>query len=277
MISIFDYFDYRLFLRDFYRQQKAKNPFFSYRYIGNRVAMDSSFLIKVLQGHLHIANEKIGTFADVCNLNEKEAAYFETLVYFCKAKSEKERRLFFEKLFSIGKIKNRKLEERQYRFFQNWHHSALWSLLNFFPFKGDYAEIAEMLCPAISSKEAKRSISLLESIGLIKKNDDGIYRTTDRNLTTGKEWHSLAINQYQKEMMLRAMESLDRDPKEERNISTVTMNIPHKLLPEIDEMISSFRETLIQTVNSAKDTATDRVYQLNVQLFPLSRRRGGVE
>jgi uncharacterized protein (TIGR02147 family) len=277
MISIFDYFDYRLFLRDYYKQQKVKNPFFSYRYIGNRVAMDSSFLIKVLQGHLHIANEKIGTFVEVCNLKEKEAVYFETLVYFCKAKTDKERKLFFEKLFTIGKIKSRKLDERQYRFFQNWYHSAVWSLLNFYPFEGNYSNLAAMLCPEISPRESRQSISLLESLGLIQKNSDGVYRALDRNLTTGREWHSLAISQYQKEMMLRAQESLERDGKEERNISTVTMNISEKLLPEINGMIGTFRETLIQMVNKMDDAATDRVYQLNVQLFPLSRRRGGGE
>jgi uncharacterized protein (TIGR02147 family) len=273
MISIFDYFDYRLFLRDFYKQEKKKNPFFSYRYIGNRVGMDSSFLIKVLQGSLHIANEKIAQFVEICELDEKEAIYFETLISFSKAKTEKERKLFFEKLFSVGRIKNRKIEKQQYSFFQNWHHSAVWSLLNFYQFKGDFRGLASMLSPAILPREAKQSIKLLESLGLIERGGDGAWRVLDRNITTGKEWHSLAINQYQRDMMHLASESLERFPREERNVSTVTMNVAENVLPEIDEMISKFRETLIQFVNSHRDSEKDRVYQFNVQLFPLSAKR----
>jgi uncharacterized protein (TIGR02147 family) len=273
-ISIFDYYDYRVFLRDFYKQQKRKNAFFSYRFIGNHVEMDSSFLIKVLQGSLHISNEKIGKFVELCRFNEKEAQYFETLVYFCKAKTEKERKLYFEKLFGICRIKNRRIEESNYRFFQDWHHSAIWSLLNFYSFKGDFRELADMLDPPISLKDAKQSIALLEELGLVLRAPDGRYTVIDRNLTTGKEWHALAISNFQREMMARAQEALERFPKEERNISTVTMNIPREALPEIDELIGKFRESLIQFVNSIRDKDSDRVYQLNVQLFPLTKKRG---
>jgi uncharacterized protein (TIGR02147 family) len=273
-ISIFDYYDYRVFLRDFYKQQKGKNPFFSYRFIGYRVEMDSSFLIKVLQGVLHISNEKIGKFVELCHFNEKESHYFETLVFFCKAKTEKERKLYFEKLFGICRIKNRRIEERNYRFFQQWHHSAVWSLLNYYSFIGDFHELAEMLNPPISVKDAKQSIALLEELGLVLRNPDGRYIVVDRNLTTGKEWHAIAISNYQREMIAKAQEALERFPKEERNISTVTMNIPREALSEIDELIGKFRESLIQFVNSISNKDSDRVYQLNVQLFPLTKKRG---
>lgn len=272
-VSVFDYYDYRVFLRDFYQQQKRKNAFFSYRFIGNRVEMDSSFLIKVLQGSLHISNEKIGKFAELCRFNEKEAMYFETLVYFCKAKTEKERKVYFEKLFSIGRVKSRMIEERQYRFFRSWHHTAVWSLLNYYPFRGDYRELAGMLAPPVSVKDAKRSIVLLMELGLIRRDPDGVYRVNDRNLTTGKEWHAIAIGNYQREMIVKAQEALERFAKGERNISTVTMNVPEAALPEIEEVIAKFRESLIQFSNTFKDAESDRAYQLNVQFFPLTKKR----
>lgn len=271
MISVFDYLDYRQFLRDFYNQQKKTNAFFSYRYIGNKVGMDSSFLIKVLQGHLHVAEDRIEKFHKICNFNDKEAAYFESLVHFNKAKSEKESKLYFEKMLSINKAKSDKIVESQYEFFQKWYYSALWALMDGSPYKGEMKDLGNLLTPPIGLKETKAAIKLLEDLKLITQDADGTYRATSLNLTTGKEWRSVAIMQYQREMIKMAAESLERFPKAERDISTLTVNIPEAAIPEIRELTGEFRESLKKLVNSY--TETDRVYQMNIQMFPLSQKR----
>lgn len=271
MISVFDYLDYRQFLRDFYNQQKKTNAFFSYRYIGNKVGMDSSFLIKVLQGHLHVAEDRIEKFHKICNFNDKEAAYFEALVHFNKAKSEKESKLYFERMLSINKAKSDKIVESQYEFFQKWYYSAVWALLDGAPFKGDIKDLGNMLTPAIGVKEAKSAVKLLLDLKLITLDEDGSYRAVGLNLTTGKEWRSVAIMQYQREMIRMAEESLERFRKEERDISTLTVNIPEAAIPEIRELTGEFRESLKKLVNSFSET--DRVYQMNIQIFPLTQKR----
>jgi uncharacterized protein (TIGR02147 family) len=271
VISVFDYLDYRQFLRDFYNQQKKTNTFFSYRYIGNKVGMDSSFLIKVLQGHLHVAEDRIEKFHKICNFNDKEAQYFEALVHFNKAKSEKESKLYFEKMLSINKAKSDKLVESQYEFFQKWYYSAVWALLDGAPFKGDVKDLGNMLTPPIGLKEAKAAVKLLEDLKLITQDADGAYRAVGLNLTTGKEWRSVAIMQYQREMIKLAEESLERFRKEERDISTLTVNIPEAAIPEIRDLTGEFRESLKKLVNSYSET--DRVYQMNIQMFPLTQKR----
>jgi uncharacterized protein (TIGR02147 family) len=276
VISVFDYLDYRTYLRDFYVQQKKTNTFFSYRYVGNKVGMDSSFLIKVLQGHLHIANDRIDKFTKICSFNDKESAYFEALVHFNKAKSEKESKLYFEKMLSINKAKSDKLGESQYEFFQKWYYSAIWTLLDSGAhFDGDFKDLANQLAPAISSKEAKAAVKLLEQLHLIERDEGGAYKAVGMNLTTGKEWRSVAITQYQREMIRLAEESLERFKKEERDISTLTLNIPESAIPEIRELTGEFRDSLKKLVNSYSDP--DRVCQLNIQLFPLSIRRKGAK
>jgi uncharacterized protein (TIGR02147 family) len=272
VISVFDYLDYRQFLRDFYVQQKKTASFFSYRYIGNKVGMDSSFLIKVLQGHLHIADDRIEKFNKICAFNDKEAAYFEALVHFNKAKTEKESKLYFEKMLSINTAKSDKLGENQYEFFQKWYYSAVWAALDGRPFQGDPKDLGAMLTPPIGPKEAKAALKLLEDLKLIEHDAaTGVYKAVGLNLTTGKEWRSAAIMQYQREMIKLAEESLERFKKEERDVSTLTMNIPEAAMPEIRELASEFRESLKKLVNGYSET--DRVYQMNIQMFPLTKRR----
>jgi uncharacterized protein (TIGR02147 family) len=268
MKSVFGYLEYRDFLRDFYEEKKSERSFFSYRLFGAKVGIDASYLAKVLIKHRHISNDSIGKFADFCGLKDREAEYFETLVHFVKAKSHKESKLLFEKLLSLKGVSARTLVEHQYAFYQKWYHSAIRSVLEFYDFRGNYKALAEQLSPKIPVKEAKESIRLLEKLQLVKKDENGRYRMTDSAITTGPQWHSLAIQSFQEETIRLSAESLARHPKKHRDVSTVTMNINEQNFQEIKERIKEFRSAIIKYAN--EQSSPDRVIQLNIQLFPLS-------
>jgi uncharacterized protein (TIGR02147 family) len=275
MKSIVEYLDYRDFLKDFYEEKKSERSFFSYRLFGTKVAIDASYLAKVLMKSRHISNKNIGKCIEFCGLKEIEAEYFETLVHFAKAKSAKESKLIFEKLISHRGVGANTLIKNQYDFYQKWYCSAIRSILEFFDFKGDYKALAEKVSPQISVKEAKDAVKLLHDLGLIEKDANGHYRMTHTAITTGPEWQSLAIQKYQEETIRLSHESLARHPKQHRDVSTVTMNISEQSFLEIKERIKEFRSSIIKFVN--EQPASDRVVQLNIQLFPMSRIDGGAE
>jgi uncharacterized protein (TIGR02147 family) len=272
MKSIFDYLEYRDYLKDFYDEKKAERSFFSYRLFGAKVDIDASYLAKVLIKQRHISNASIKNVADFCGLCGSEADYFETLVHFVKSKSHKESKLHFERLLSLKSVSASRLLEHQYAFYQKWYHSAIRSAIEFFDFRGNYKELAQQLSPTISVKEAKESVQLLEKLQLIKKDKSGRYRMTDAAITTGPQWHSLAIQAFQEDTIRLSQESLARHPKQQRDVSTVTMNINDKDFEEIRERIKEFRHSIIKFVS--EQSVPDRVVQLNIQLFPLSRIEG---
>jgi uncharacterized protein (TIGR02147 family) len=271
-INIFDYLDYRQFLRDFYEFKKKENPYFSYRFMSGRVGLDAGYLVKVLQGKYHIAEKSIEKFVALCKLNEKEAEYFTNLVYFSKAKSEKSIKLHFEKLLSLKKIKANRIEEFQYEFYQKWYYSAIRSLLGFYDFSDDFKQLSDKLSPRITVKQARDAMRLLEKLNFVKKEADGRYALTDELITTGEEWRSIAIKQFQRETINLASESLDRHNKDHRDISTVTMAVSQSDIAEIKEIIKEFRSSILKLVNES--TTPDTVYQLNVQLFPMTEVEG---
>ena len=267
-MNIYDYFDYHKYLKDYYEYRKKDNPFFSYRYIARRVALDPGYLVKVLQGKHNIAQRTIEKFITLCKLDKKEAEYFESMVHFAKAKSDKQVKLYFEKLLSFKKVKFKKIEPYQYEFYQKWYYSAIRSLLDYYPFTGNYRELASQLSPSISVKEAKEAVKLLERLNLIVKNKEGRYTLTDTIITTGDEWRSIAIRQFQKETMQLAEESLERHHKDIRDISTVTVAISRDDLEEIKERTREFRASILKLAEESPEP--DSVYQLNIQLIPLT-------
>ena len=269
MKAIFEYIDYRDFLKDLYEKKKSEHSFFSYRLFGAKVGMDASYLAKVLIRQRHISNSAIGRIAAFCGLREREAEYFETLVHFVKAKSPRESRVLFEKLLSQRSVGATMLLPHQYAFYKKWYHSAIRSILEFYDFRGDYRALGRELSPPISAREAKESVRLLETLRLIKKDDTGRYRMTDTAITTGPQWDSLAIGAFQEETIRLSRESLSRHPKKHRDVSTVTMNISRENFKEIRERINEFRNAVIKYAN--EQPSPDRVVQLNIQFFPLSR------
>jgi len=268
MKSVFEYLEYRDFLKDFYEEKKSEHAFFSYRLFGAKIGMDASYLAKVLIKHRHISNTSISNIVAFCGLNEREAEYFETLVHFVKAKSHRESKLLFEKLLSLKNVSAATLLGHQYEFYQKWYHSAIRSILEFDDFRDDYKTLSEQLSPKITAREAKNSIRLLEKLRLIKKDETGRYRMTDTAITTGPQWHSLAIQTFQEETIRLSLESLSRHPKKHRDVSTITMNVSEQNFQEIRERIKEFRSAVIKYVN--EQSSPDRVVQLNIQLFPLS-------
>ncbi len=269
MKPVFEYLDYRSYLKDYYDERKSRQSFFSYKLFGNKVGLDGSYLAKVLIGVRHIADDSVKACIEACELKGKEAEYFEVLVLFAKSKTEKEEKAHFERLLALKNVGARELLSNQFEYYKTWYHSAIRSILEYFDFRGNYAELAEGLSPSITAEEAEESIALLTLLGLIKPDAEGRYHVTNANVTTGSQWQSLAIESFQEETLRLSRESIKRHPKYQRDISTVTMTINAVDYGEVRSRIKEFRRTIINYVN--RSMGADRTYQLNIQLFPLSR------
>ncbi len=266
--SIFDYLDYRSYLKDYYEERKRLHKYFSYRYFGNKVGIDPSCLLKIILKTRHIAEKSIPQMSAFLGFNDTEAEYFLTLVHFVKAKSHSESKIYFEKLFTIKNIKSCHLIEQQYEYFRTWYHPVIRSVLEYFDFKDDYALLGKQLSPAISAREARASVRLLEDLNLIHRGIDGRYLLTEKAVTTGDEWKSIAISAFQEQTIRLSHEALVRHDRSLRDISTVTMNINAADFHEIRKRITEFRRSIIAFVGGR--SGPDRTYQLNIQFFPLT-------
>ncbi len=273
MPTIYNYLDYRLFLKDFYEENKKNSSFFSYRYIGTKVGIDAGNIVKILQGKRHLSKKLVQKFIEFCKFTSKEAEYFKTLINFNRAKTEKENKQLFEKLLSLKDVNPINVRADQYEFYQKWYYTAIAAVLYYYDFRGDYKALAEQLNPAISVKQAKESIKLLERLEFIGKNEEGRYVLTRNFVSTGDEWHSLAIHSYQEETIKLALESLENQPKDKRDISTVTITVADKDLQEIRELTKEYRKAVLKVIDDS-ELPKDKVYQLNVQLFPLTQVKG---
>ncbi|MEY2936365.1 MAG: hypothetical protein RL033_7114, partial [Pseudomonadota bacterium] len=65
-----------------------------------------------------------------------------------------------------------------------------------------------------------------------------------------------------------AGEALDSLPREERDVSCLTLCVSQAKLEELKERVRAFRQELLRTAEL--DNSPERVVQINFQVFPLS-------
>lgn len=268
MPDLFQYLEYRAFLRDYYEERRHMDRIFSYRFFAGKLGMDASYLIRVMQEKKHLGDELVPKVISFLKFDKHHANYFENLVAFNKARTDRQARVFYDQMMATKGVQYRTLAKEHMDYFAKWYVVALRSLLDYTPFQGDYAALGKKLHPAISATECKQALFLLEHAELIRRTDAG-YEVLDNHIHSGQHWNHDAIALFQEETLKLALRSLQQDPRSVRNISTLTMNISAENLTGIHELITQFQQDVAKLVEAT--AKSDRVYQLNMQLFPMSQ------
>jgi uncharacterized protein (TIGR02147 family) len=275
MNNIFNYTDYRKFLADYYDEKKKASASFSFQNFSRRAGFTSkSFIFNVIHGRKNLSRSSALSIAQAMGLKKNETAYFESLVSFNQAASFKERDFSFEKLNSIrpSAMQNsdgRRLRQDQYEYFSKWYHAAIRAFIDIVPVKKDYALIGRMLYPPLSGRQVKNSVKLLERLGLIARNRGGTWKVCDKILTTGPEVESHAVHHFHLATMELAAKALQSLPRNERNISGLTLGISKEAYEKTREAILECQDKILAIAREDKNP--DGVYQLNFHLFPLSK------
>jgi uncharacterized protein (TIGR02147 family) len=268
MPVVFAYLDYHTFLRDSYGARKAANRAFSHRYIAGRLGCNPAYYLKVFQGKRELSGKMILKVAELLGLGRKETEYFENLVHFNKAKGSRDKAHFFERLSSLRSSKLAKVEESRYEFYEKWYYVAVLELLDYHPFKGDYDALARLLTPAIKPREARKAIEVLERLGFIRRNGQRTYEKTETLITAGEGWKSEFIANFLLTAMDLAKEALVRQAPAKREIAAQTVSISAASFEIIREKMKGLRRDVLELAK--RDAKADRVYQINLQAFPLA-------
>jgi uncharacterized protein (TIGR02147 family) len=271
MPEIFEYLDYREFLRDYFNAQKAKSSHFSYKYVANKAGFKSkSFFYEVLKGKKNLSRDSIFALGKALNLNEKSFSYFELLVAFNQAADHKQKDHFFHQLIGYNsRNKARLLARAQYEVCSHWYHMTIREIVVAIDFKDNYERLGKMLQPAISARKARQSVRLLLKLGLICRKNKR-YEQTSALVTTGDEVHSLAVHNFHLQNLILAAESIDTVPRNERDISSVVLGLPLHKFETVKTEIQKFRKKLLELAD--KNEKTQRVYYVNFQIIPTSRK-----
>jgi uncharacterized protein (TIGR02147 family) len=271
MSDIYSYSDYRQFLKDHYERNKAVHPGFSYRFMAEKAGINSAPYFKfVIEGKRNLSKKTILKTCIALKLKDKEAEYFEHLVFFNQAKSADEKSVYFDRLISLQRYRSIPLVKKdQMEYFQEWHHCVIRELATMSDFGNDFGRLGKMLNPPIPAAKAEASIKLLLELGFLKK-EKGRFAQTEPVLTTGPGVQDFQVIRYQMRMMQLAIEAFERCRADERMISSSTMGVSKATFERVVKKVRDFRAHLAEMVS--QDENPERVYQLTVSMIPLSQK-----
>jgi uncharacterized protein (TIGR02147 family) len=273
MISIFSYTDFRKYLTDYYEDRKKDDPRFSYRSLTALGDINAGNFVKMLKGERNFTLAAAIKLSRAMKMNKREREYFQTMVQFCQAKNHEEKKRCFEELMTFKESAVRVLDAGHYMFYDKWYYTAVREALAFFPLTDDnFAILGKCIIPSISAKQVAQAIGLLLGLNLIKKDENGLYKRTDALLSTGNSIRSLTLNNFVINTMKLAAQAINTGRKE-TNLSSVTFSISGEDFNEVQEEVRKCRRRIMEIAQNCK--APHRVYQFNMQLFPLTERYDG--
>ena len=274
MKPIFTYINYREYLKDYYEEQKKTSRFFSYRYFSQKAEINSpNFLKQVIESKRNLTALTITRFANALKLNEKEATFFRNLVLFNQAKTAQEKQEHYTVMLSLmHTVKEQRLSALQHEYYNHWFVPVIRELITLHNFRGDFKALAAAVVPAITVREARYGVKLLRNLGMIEQQEDGSFRQTASAIVSDSSVARMAVRTFNREMLRKAENALDTIPVEERQIYGVTVGVSRACYDVLAAEMAAFRDRVVSIVNG--DRGSNRVYQMHLQLFPLSREVG---
>ena len=270
MKSIFEYRNYREYIRDFYESRKRCSAF-TWREFAKLAGFSSSgFLKLVCDGKTRLSKVAVEKVLPAMKLSGVQADFFRQMVMFCDSPRPEVRQAAFQQMMSIAQ-ENRVefLEAKSFEYFSSWANPALRELAPIM--KGATPlEMGHALVPAISAAEARESLELQESLGLLKKDECGNYHQTSEGVSSTREVVSATVVNMQKQYAQLAAEALERYTRDFRHISGMTMGVDRRAYERIAAALDEFRKKVAEILSDVNEY--DRVYRLNLQLFPLSKK-----
>jgi uncharacterized protein (TIGR02147 family) len=275
-VNVFEYLDYRAFLRAYYAAEKARRPQFSHRFFSRLAGLKSpNFLKLVMDGERNLGAETVPKFAHAIGLTGEAATFFADLVTFNQAETVADKNRAFERISASRRFRSaRRIEGDLFKYLSHWYYPAIRELAARPDFDESPKWIAAQLRPRIPPNEAQAALHLLLSLGLLVRDEStGKIVRGEPTLTTEHQTvRSLAVTNFHRQMLERASASIETFPPNQRDLAALTVCVTPATAALVKERIHKFREELTQLCDA--DTSGATVYQLNLQWFPLSNAPG---
>jgi len=264
--SAWKYLDYREYLHAFYEHKKRSTQGrFSYRIFSNKTKIQSPNYMKlIIDGDRNLTLPHARRVAKYCELDANETNYFLSLVKWNQSENEEETEHRWSDVLKQRSVATRhELSSTQLAIVSDLKTISLFVLLQIEKENVSLERLAKRA--GSTPEEVERGLELLEKAKLIQRSQTGI-KLLVRTLKSTDDVPSQSIRQFHRQALKAAEEALKVDVAQREFIST-TIALRKSDLPKLKEHLRAFRDEVLAF--SGKNDP-EEVYQLNVQLFPLT-------
>ena len=269
MKSVFEFYDYRKYMREFYEERKRVSAF-SWREFSRLAGFSSPNYMKVVcDGKSRLSKAGVDRVATAMELVDYEREYFTLLVDYNEAFDENKKKKALARIRELsGEYKVKMLDGDSYGYFESWLNPVLRELAPMNP-GAKPLTLARMCYPGTNATKVRESLDFMVHAGILKKNGEHEYEQTAKIVTGSSEIMPLAFRSMHRQMAKFAGEALDLIPVSKRHITGVTLSVTQAEYDLIVAELENFRQKILNIASRVK--VGEQVYRLNLQFFPLTK------
>jgi len=251
-----------------FNYRKGANSAYSLRSFARDLGLSPSRLSEIMSRKGELSPSSAGLIALKLGLKNKEINVFKSLVTLkSKIAGESDKKIALEILGQSDHAESfRMIDDSTFSLIAEPEHIEILVAMELDQYDGSSAFLSHNLKMSIEHVDA--CIERLQKAGLVIKSQNH-YLPNSGYITTTQDVPSKALRLSHKLTLKKAMDSLDEVSIELRDITSMTMAIDVDKIPEAKELIKDFRRNLSKLLS--KDQKKNQVYNLNVQLYPISR------
>lgn len=262
--GVYEYDEALKFIEDFVTYLQSAKQLSKNKIVKLAGFKSPSYLDLILKKERALTDLHVDRLCKAFELNQNETQFFHLLGLLTHQESLVSRSLIEEKMKQIRSLhKVRQLDEEELSLFKAWYYPA--ALIFLGKICPEISELKIEEAFGISKQEASNMIKDLESMKLIEKKGKQWVRSHHK-LETPKSPNSEVIRSFHRETLEKALEHLETKPVAERNFQNLVVDLNSQDFKGLSEQIWSF----IKQIQNQERKQPDRVYQLSIQLFPLS-------
>jgi uncharacterized protein (TIGR02147 family) len=270
---IFDYLNYREFLRDYYNFNKSKHAGFSYGSFANKGKFQTrNYLKRVIDGERTVLAENFPKFFKALSFTPKEAQYFETLVNYNQSKDADSKKYYFHMLKEAASgIKNSAVEisAHQFEIFSTWYVIPVFESLSLTHIDHTPDAISKVFRKKISAKDVKHALDLLSKSGIVALDpESNRYKKTNEEIRYTQGDVNFAIREFHKQTLSNAIEFIDSENIESRYLRSLTLAINAKHVDEVYQEIDKLVKALNSKYSNVKNEK-EVLMQFNLNILNL--------
>lgn len=271
---IFDYLDFREYLRDLAAYLKAAEGFRLETFAKKAGLKSPGFLKMIVDGVRRMTPETTKGFARAFGLTGKERLFFLELVTYGQSEDPDEKKKAHERLIKLTPRSATYASEKKYdRYFSAPHYVTIREMVMLPDFIEDDWWIAKRCFPKISPDEARKAVAMLLELGLLRRNADGKLEQAGEFIKTEDAVReSVAIYHYHEAALDRARKALGVFPQEERSYYALTLPLTKELFREIEKEFYEFRDRMAAKVEQSAPKGFSDVYQIGFHMFPVTKK-----
>lgn len=247
-----------------------KNTRYSLRAFAKSLGFEATVISQILSGKRIPSYKTAERLIQKLSLEPGQAKDFlASLAEVQKGRGLERMNQFMKETFAPSEVEGSTVQDLSIDYFRviaDWYHIAIMELTFVDGFQSNLNWIAKEL--EITVLEAKLAVERLLKLGLIESRNGKLIKTKERLTTADKAVTTPALRKHQKQLLNKAMHSLENDPIEIRSMSGMMMVADPSLIPEARKLIDECNKKVSRLLQSGQKT---QVYQLQVSLYPIQK------